>query len=99
MEQRWKKVKRMNESIDKSHVVKIPQFNIGDEVRMKSSGIKLIVTYQNGTDVSCWWTRKRVNSFGSPYYPIYNQQLNAYEIEKTGKKYPEIARALKELCE
>ena len=84
--------------IDKNAIEEIPQFNIGDEVVSKSNGIKCVVTYQDGTSVTTWYPNRTRSGLGYYYLSPCIQVYNAYAIKKTGKMYPELAKALKEMA-
>lgn len=83
--------------IDKNAIEEIPQFNVGDEVVSKSNGIKCVVTYQDGTSVTTWFPNRTRSSLGYYYLSPCIQVYNAYAIKKTGKTYPELSKALKEM--
>lgn len=84
--------------IDKNAIEDIPQFNVGDEVVSRSSGIKSVVMHQEGTAVTTWYPCFS-KSIGYIYLSPAMQVYNAFEIKKTGKSYPELAEALSEMLE
>ena len=84
--------------IDKNAIEEIPRFDIGDEVVSKSNGIKCVVVYQDGTHVTTWFPHRTRSDLGYYYLSPCIQVYNAYAIKKTGKTYPELAKALEEMA-
>ena len=85
--------------IDKNAIEEIPRFNIGDEVVSKSNGIKCVVVYQDGTSVTTWFPHRTRSSLGYDFLSPCIRVYNAYAIKKTGKTYPELSKALKEMVD
>lgn len=83
--------------IDKNAIEEIPQFDVGDEVVSKPNGIKSVVMYQDGTSVTTWFPNRTRSSLGYDFLSPCIQVYNAYAIKKTGKTYPELSKALKEM--
>lgn len=85
--------------IDKNAIEKIPQFSIGDEVVSRKTGLKSVVVFQDDTTVTTWYPSRIKSTLGYEYLSPWMQVYDAYAIKKTGKIYPELAAALKEMSE
>ena len=88
---------RQERTIDKNAIEEIPRFNVGDEVVSRSSGLKGVVVFQDGTSVSVWYPLYVKSCFGYVYLSPEKQIYDAFAVKKTGKSYPEFAKALKEM--
>ena len=85
--------------IDKNAIEKIPRFSIGDEVVSRKDGLKSVVVFQDDTVVTTWYPSRTKSTLGYEYLSPRMQVYDAYAIKKTGKMYPELALALKEMSE